>query len=298
MWKSCLKLIIPMLIFGSIGIFVRGISLSTVELVFYRVFIASIFFSLLMLLKKKNPFRCGKRALCLAAVSGVIMGINWLLFFQALRCTTVAIGTMTYYLAPVLVLFAAPFVLGEHLSKKQVVTALLAPAGLALIVFSSGEAPLTVYHHGLGLLCGAGSALFYAMLILCNKKLDNIDNMDRTLIQLLAAALVLSPVLLKHHNFSVVKANLPLLLILGIVHTGIACYLYFSGLKETPTHLTAVLSYMDPVSAIFFAAAFLGEPVSPVQLGGTAVVLASAYLSGKSQTGAGSPGCGKVDEVN
>lgn len=287
-----------MLIFGSIGIFVRGIPLSTVELVFYRVFIAAIFMSLLMIAKRKNPFQCEKRVLCLAAASGVIMGINWLLFFQALRYTTVAIGTMTYYLAPVLVLFAAPFVLGEHLSRRQIATALLAPLGLALIVFSSSESAHTVYHHGLGLLCGAGSALFYALLILCNKKLDNIDNMNRTLVQLLAAAAVLSPVLLTHHDFALVRANLPMLLVLGIVHTGIACYLYFAGLKETPTQLTAVLSYIDPVSAIFFAAAFLGEPLSLLQLAGTAVVLASTYLSGKSQAGAGSPGSNKIDKVD
>ena len=285
MWKSCMKLIVPMLIFGSIGIFVRGITLSTVELVFYRVLIGSIFMMTLMMIKKKKPFQCDKKEAILAVVSGVIMAINWLLFFQTLRYTTVAIGTMTYYLAPILVLFLAPFVLGERLSKKQIGMALLAPIGLGLIVFSSAESPQVVYNHKLGLLCGLGAAVFYAMLIFCNKKLSKIDNLDKTLIQLLAASVVLSPVLMVHHDFGAVVANLPMLLILGIVHTGLACYFYFAGLKETPTQLTAVLSYIDPVSAIFFAALFLGEPLTIMQLMGTAVVLVSTYLCGREESG-------------
>lgn len=284
MWKSCMKLIVPMLIFGSIGIFVRGIALSTVELVFYRVLIASIFTMGLMLIKKKKPFQCDKKEAGLAVLSGVIMGINWLLFFQTLRYTTVAIGTMTYYLAPILVLFLAPFVLGERISKKQIGMALLAPIGLALIVFSSAESSQITYNHKLGLICGIGAAVFYAMLIFCNKKLTKIDNLDKTLIQLLSASVVLSPVLIVHHDFKMVAANLPMLLILGIVHTGIACYFYFAGLKETPTQLTAVLSYIDPVSAIFFAALFLGEPLTIMQLIGTAVVLISTYLCGKQES--------------
>ena len=284
MWKSYLKLVISMLIFGSIGIFVRGIPLSTVELVFYRVVIASLFILVLILIKMKKPFQCDKKTFKLAALSGIIMGINWLLFFQALRYTTIAIGTMTYYLAPILVLFLAPFILKERLSRKQISTAMLAPIGLALIVFSSTSSSELTYNHTLGLLFGVGSAVFYALLILCNKKLEKIDNLDKTFIQLLSAALILSPVLIIYHDFHSVLTNLPMLLVLGILHTGIACYFYFAGLKETPTQLTAVLSYIDPVSAVFFAAAFLNEPLNGMQLIGTAIVLISTYLCSQSKS--------------
>ena len=75
-----------------------------------------------------------------------------------------------------------------------------------------------------------------------------------------------------------------MLLVLGILHTGIACYFYFTGLKETPTQLTAVLSYIDPVSAVFFAALFLNEPLNGIQLIGTSIVLVSTYLCGQSKT--------------
>lgn len=278
MWKSYLKLIVSMLIFGSIGIFVRGIPLSTVELVFYRVVIASIFILGLMLIKRKKPFNCSKKTLKLAAFSGIIMGINWLLFFQALRYTTIAIGTMTYYLAPILVLFLAPFILNERLTKKQLATAMLTPLGLALIVFSSTSTSEVTYNHTLGLLFGIGSAVFYALLILCNKKLEDIDNLDKTFIQLISATITLSPVLIIYHDFNRVFTHLPMLLVLGILHTGIACYFYFTGLKETPTQLTAVLSYIDPVSAVFFAALFLNESLNGVQIIGTAIVLVSTYL--------------------
>lgn len=278
MWKSYLKLIVSMLIFGSIGIFVRSIPLPTVELVFYRVIIGSLFILALMLMQRKTPFNCSKKTLKLAAFSGIIMGMNWLLFFQTLRYTTIAIGTMTYYLAPILVLFLAPFILKERLTKKQLATALIAPLGLALIVFSATSNSSGTYNHTLGLLFGIGSAIFYALLILCNKKLEEIDNLDKTFIQLLSAAITLSPTLLIYHDFSKVIIHLPMLLVLGILHTGIACYFYFTGLKETPTQLTAVLSYIDPVSAVFFAALFLNEPLNGIQLLGTAIVLISTYL--------------------
>lgn len=289
MYKSCLKLIVPMLIFGSIGIFVRKISLPTAELVFYRVLIAVLFMLALFACQRKKPFQCEKKQMYLAGGSGVIMGINWLLFFQALRYTTVATATMTYYLAPVLMLFLAPFILGERLSAKQIAAAALAPVGLACIVFSASEAAEITYRHGWGIACGIGSALFYALLILCNKKIEHIDNLDRTMIQLSAATLALSPVLLMSHDFDLVIENLPMLLVLGIVHTGIACYFYFVGLKETPTQLTAVLSYIDPVSAVFFAAVFLGEALSFSQMMGTLIVLGSAYLCGRMQLRSGLP---------
>lgn len=284
MVKSCLKLVVPMLVFGSIGIFVRKISLPTMELVFYRVLIAVIFMLALFAYQRKKPFRCGKKQLYLAGLSGVIMGMNWLLFFQALRYTTVAAATMTYYLAPILMLLSAPFILGERLTMRQIGAAALAPLGLACIVFSASEAAEITYRHGWGIACGLGSALFYALLILCNKKLEKIGNLDRTMIQLSAATVALSPVLIFYHDFTLVAENLPMLLILGIVHTGIACYFYFAGLKETPTQLTAVLSYIDPVSAVFFAAVFLGEALSFSQIMGTVIVLGSTYLCGRMQT--------------
>src|SRR6184192_146006 len=101
-----------MLIFGSIGVFVKGIDLSSSEIAFLRGMIGSIFLIFASLIaKQKLSFTSIKENLVLLSLSGAAIGFNWIFLFEAYRYTTISNATLSYYFAPIFVMILAPFVL-------------------------------------------------------------------------------------------------------------------------------------------------------------------------------------------
>ena len=115
-----LKVVLSMAIFGTIGLFVRNISVSSGELALYRAVMAVIVLSGVFLITgQKIPFREIQKELPLLLISGVAMGFNWILLFQAYKYTTVSVATLSYYFAPVIVTLACPILFKEKMGAKQ-----------------------------------------------------------------------------------------------------------------------------------------------------------------------------------
>jgi len=214
-------------------------------------------------------------------VSGAFIGFNWILLFEAYRYTTVATATLCYYLAPVFVILASPILFGERLTLWKMLCVAGALVGMVCV---SGVLEVGVSGAGemLGILFGVGAAVLYAGAVLMNKKLTQVPGFDRTIVQLGAAALALLPYVLltqrgTQMNWSV--SVVVLLLIMGIVHTGIAYALYFGAIKELPAQTSALLSYIDPVSAILLSAVFLNEWPTFWSGVGAVLVLGATLLS-------------------
>jgi drug/metabolite transporter (DMT)-like permease len=283
--KSKYKIITAMLIFGSIGIFVKGINLSSSEIALLRGVIGSVFLILASLFaKQKLSFKSIKKNLILLIFSGAAIGFNWILLFEAYRYTTISNATLSYYFAPVFVMILAPFVLKEKLTPVKTGCILAAMAGLFLVVNIGGSSAGTSYNHPLGILYGLLAAALYSSVILMNKFIKKLSGFETTLIQLLVSALVLLPYVLirDYFDFSGVDSkSIVLILIVGIVHTGIAYFMYFGSVKELSGQTIAVLSYIDPISAVIMAAIFLGESMSIIQIIGGILILGSTFVSEK-----------------
>jgi drug/metabolite transporter (DMT)-like permease len=277
------KMITAMLIFGSIGVFVKQVDFSSSEIAFLRGVIGSAVLVLISLIAKhKISFSSIKENLVLLLISGAAIGINWILLFESYRYTTVSNATLSYYFAPIFVMILAPFVLKEKLTFVKTLCILGAMAGLFLVVNISAGSLQGSYNHSVGILYGLSAALLYASVILMNKFIKNLTGFETTLIQLMAAAIVLMPYVYfrDHMDFSGVNVkSIIFVFILGILHTGAAYFLYFTSVKELKGQSIAVLSYIDPVSAVIFAAIFLGESLTPLQLAGGILILGSAFLS-------------------
>ena len=72
---------------------------------------------------------------------------------------------------------------------------------------------------------------------------------------------------------------LMLILIVGVVHTGIAYVLYFGSFDGLKAQSAAILSYIDPVAALLFSALFLREPLSLPGIAGAVMIIGSAVVS-------------------
>lgn len=276
-----------MLIFGSIGVFVKNIELSSSEIALLRGAIGSVFLLVLsFLVKQKLSISAIKENLLLLILSGAAIGFNWIFLFEAYRYTTVSNSTISYYFAPVIVMILAPFILKEKLTSIKIVSLLLAMMGLILVVNNGDGSQGGSYNHTVGILYGLLAATFYASVILMNKLIKNLSGYETTLIQLMMASIVLAPYVFIKKGLDFSGLNHPsitLILILGIVHTGFAYFLYFSAIKALKGQTIAVLSYIDPISAVIFSFLLLGEHMTVLQMIGGILVLGSTFLSEKEE---------------
>lgn len=271
---SELKLIISMMIFGTIGIFVKNISLPSGEIALYRALLASLLIlGILLLTKKKFSFNEIKKALPLLILSGAAMGFNWIFLFEAYKYTTISVATLSYYFAPVLVTIACPILFKEKFGLKEIICFIFSTIGIVLI---TGIGDLTSgSNHLLGVMLGLAAALLYATVVLLNKFI-NVDGLYRTFFQFLSAVIVLTPYVLLTTGFTISSLNLDgwiLLLTVGLIHTGITYYLYFTSIKELSGQRTAILSYIDPLVAIILSVTLLSESLTILQFIGGALIL-------------------------
>ena len=264
-----------MAIFGTLAPFVRNIAVNSGELALYRAVLAALLIgAFLFLTRQKLTLKGLGRDLPLLLLSGVAMGINWILLFEAYKYTTVAISTLSYYFAPVIVTVICPFLFKEKLTKKQLICFVMSTLGLSLVIgitnLGSGG------NDALGVAFGLGAAVFYATVILLNKFIKGISGIQRTFLQFLSAIAVLIPYVLftggvqLHHLDGI---GWGCLLVVGLVHTGITYCLYFSSLKELPGQEAAILSYIDPLVAVVIGVLVLGEPLTWQQFIGGGMIL-------------------------
>ena len=137
--KARLNLIIAMTVWGTLGLFVRYIPLPSGELALYRALIAVLLLGAYLLFTRQTiPFRRIKREVPLLLLSGVAMGFNWILLFEAYKYTSVSVATLSYYFAPVIVTLVCPFLFRERLTPKQLVCFAMSTLGIILITGLSG----------------------------------------------------------------------------------------------------------------------------------------------------------------
>lgn len=264
-----------MAIFGTLGLFVRNISVSSGELALYRAVMAAVLIGLFLLVTRQRiPFHTIRKSLPLLLLSGCAMGFNWILLFEAYKYTTVSVATLSYYFAPVIVTLACPILFREKMGLRQWLCFAMSTLGLILITglgdLSAGS------NHLLGIGFGLGAACLYATVILLNKFIIDVEGLHRTFLQFLAAIAVLTPYVLFSSGITLNTLDTTgwvNLLAVGIFHTGVAYCLYFSSLKELPGQKAAILSYVDPLVAVVLSVAVLGEPIAPLQIVGGVLIL-------------------------
>ncbi|MBE6621396.1 MAG: DMT family transporter [Ruminococcaceae bacterium] len=278
--KSRFSLVASMLIFGTIGIFRRYLLLSSGMIAFVRGLVGTLFLLGVMALKKQRiSWGAIRQNGLLLLLSGGLIGFNWILLFEAYNHTTIAIATLCYYMSPVFVVLASPLFLKERITAKKGLCVLVSVIGMLPV---TGVLSDTVDGSDLrGVLLGLGAALLYASVVILNKRIANVPAYDKTVVQLGSAAIVMIPYLLLTEGFTGMTLQpLPilLLLVMGVLHTGVAYALYFESFEKLSAQSVALFSYLDPIAAVVLSATVLHEPMGPWEIIGAVLVLAAAIL--------------------
>jgi drug/metabolite transporter (DMT)-like permease len=273
--KAIFKYIAALLLFGSNGIVASHISLSSYEIVFTRTLIGSLFLALIFIFtKQKVQFWRDKSHFLYLAISGIAMGTSWMFLFEAYKQIGVSIATLAYYCGPVIVMMLSPMIFKEKMTATKVIGFLAVLSGMVCV---NGQALL----HGsisLGLIFGIFSAITYAFMVIFNKKATSIIGLENSMWQLIISFLTVAIFVGLKQGFSIniTPENLFPVLFLGIVNTGIGCYLYFSSIGDLHVQTVAIGGYLEPLSALFFSAVFLAEALSLVQIAGAVLILGGA----------------------
>lgn len=275
------NLIMAMLVFGSVGLFVRHISFTSSQIALIRGVVGAEILILAVLFQKKRiDFQAIRKNGLVLILSGAAIGFNWICLFEAYRYTTIATATLCYYFAPVFLLLISPFLFREKLTLMKGICILASMAGMFLV------ADVTSYAMGSGQLKGVGfgllAALLYAGVMVCNKFLKQISSIDSTISQLFIASVVLVPYVILTGDMYIPKMNtasVACVLIVGVVHTGICYLMYFSSIQKLKGQTVAIYSYIDPVTAILLSAIVLKEQMKPLQVAGAVLILGATFLS-------------------
>lgn len=271
-----IKLVLIMIIWGSLGVFTRSIPLSALSLAFLRALIAlPVLFAVMKMTKtEKVEWPLLKPYL----ISGVLLGFGWLTLFYGFKHTSISSAVILYNMCPMYVMIAAPLVLKESISKIQVAVIVVSFLGLFLIVGQN----LVEGYGSIGLALSAISGVLYAIIVLINRSIEvRVDNQTATFVQILAAMLVLLPfVLMEGDILKVVSLDVmagAYTILLGILHTGVAYTLFFSLYTHMKSVEIVSYSYLEPLFGILFSVIFIGESLTLPQIMGGILILGSAY---------------------
>ena len=277
-----IKVSTSMFIFGTIGIFVRYIPLPSSVIAMMRAFIGTAILLLVMLLSKnKMDIPAIKKNFLRLTFSSVMMAINWILLFEAYRYTTVATATLCYYMSPIILVAVSPFFFKEKLSAKKLACIGAALLGMVFVsgVIGGGGIKLSEMK---GIIMGLLAAVFYASVVITNKTINGIPSFDRTIMQLAIAAIVMVPYNAITGAFSGIEIGglgLVMMLIVGVVHTGIAYWMYFGSMEYLKSQTLAILSYVDPVVAVLLSALLLREGMTILAAVGAVLIIGAALVS-------------------
>ena len=274
-----MQLILSMLIFGTIGVFRRAIPYPSSVVALARSVIGLAFLLLVRAIRHEPVERAAvKRNLPKLLLLGAMLGFNWIFLFEAYNHSSVAAATMCYYMAPVFIILLSVPVFGEKLTPRKGVCAAVAVFGMVLV----SDVLTTGLHGAKGLLFGLIAAVLYALIVIVNRTLRDISAEDRTIMQFAASSLVMLPYVLLTEKLSALEPTpkvLLLLVIVGVVHTGIAYVLYFGSIAHVPAQTAALLSYIDPIVAVLLSLTVLREPMSPAALFGAVLVIGAMIAS-------------------
>ena len=258
-----IEIVVATLIWGSLGVMVRNIDMEPFSIVAYRSLIA-LPIMLILFRKKRDNLKKNYKLLLLASIA---ITMAWSAHFSAFKLTTIANTVVLLYTGPIYVAILSPLVLKEVRERKANICLILSIFGIFLM-----------YNQGLGdelndrgLMLGAISGILFAFVIMATKKLSK-DYSSITIVtmQLFISVIILSPALFVEQQ--VIMENIMLLIILGIVHTAIAEFLFIDGLIKVSTQKASTISYIEPASAIIYAIILLNEIPEGLEIIGISLI--------------------------
>lgn len=260
------------------GIVASFINLSSIEIVLVRTSIGSLVLIVVCILSKVK-FSCLRdfHDAMFLILSGLALGAGWIFLFEAYILVGVSISTLLYYLGPIIAMLLSPIFFKEKLTKEKLLGAVIVFTGVILL----NKNIVGDFTKLKGIVYGFMSGLFYAAMVIFNKKIKNASGIENTTCQLVSSFFLVLIFMLSTTGLHIKisgKEWIPVLWI-GIINTGLTCFLYYSSIPKLPMSTVAICSYIDPMSAVILSALILGETLTFMQIIGVILIIGGAAFS-------------------
>ena len=278
--RNLVELHVAVFLFGLTGLFGKILLLAPVVIVFWRLFYASIALFLILLVMKEKFKLKSARDFWMLILIGVILVVHLVAFFYSIQLSTIAIALLTFSTFPVFATFIEPYFFKEKIKLFDILIALIAFIGIAFIV------PSFELRNNFtqGAVCGMISGFFMAVLSVLNKKyVKKYSGLLIAFYQQVVAAIILLPLIIYLHPTIQIK-DMFLLVLMGVVFTALSHSLFIRGMIHIKAQLAAVITCLEPVYGIIFAALLLKEiPTVKMIFGGLIILGAVLYATLKSK---------------
>lgn len=268
--RGVVEMVTVMLLSGTIGWLVLVSGQDPVTVVFFRCLIGALVLSLLA--RRVPPAVWTKRALIWAVIGGLALVGNWLLLFASFGRASISMATAAYNVQPFILVALAALVRREALPLWKFFWLSVAFGGLLLVVQVEPDVLLEPGAYLTGIALALGAAFLYAVFSLITKQLTGIAPQRLARLQLVIGTVILAP-MLSWNALPTVPQTWGVLIVLGVVHTGVMYALLYSALQRLPTSLTAALSFIYPIAAILVDYWAFGQKLHPSQIIGGALIL-------------------------
>jgi len=281
------KMIVSMIIFGSIGFFSERSNLPALELVFVRCVCATFFLLFVWLWSgkyKQEQWR--RKEVVQTLLCGVCLVLNWVFLFKAFEESSITVAISVYHIAPIFVLIIGSIVFKEKLTVVSVCSISICFIGS---LFISGMTKAASMENILssGVIWGIWAAVFYAFTTLLGKGIKNLSSYCITFLQTSLGAFILMPFVDFSEFADLTAGNWSIVLMTGFLHTGIVYLLFFDSLRFLSAKAISILVFLDPFVAIVLDIVFTGfRPNAMESVGATFIFIAVllTLINGKKKT--------------
>lgn len=262
---------------GTIPLIIRTSDVSSLSLVGIRTFLGTIFLFLFVVTRggiKKELVRSG-------FILGPLLAVHWSTMFKSIELNTVAVGIGLVFSYPIFIILFE-ILRGQKVRRHQVLIILTGFLGLFLLL------DLSTISSMVGVFYGIISAVTLAILIIYgSEKSKEFGGLNVAFIQVLFAAVCLSP--FTFTGFSWMVDNLAVSLFLGFFLTGVGLATYWYVVKIITPLSIGTITYLEPVTGVIIGALILNENLQNVQYAGFLLVISAGvvqvYLDSKYTSG-------------
>jgi drug/metabolite transporter (DMT)-like permease len=245
-------------------------------IVFYRsCFAAAFYLVVVAAARRTKDLKPGGQSVMLIA-SGLVTAAFAICVYKAYNLVSVGTATFLLYLSPVLVAVMAPLILKEKLERSTLLCLGIALAGTGLL--SWGQSVNSGRLSAMGIVYALGSAIAWAVLMIIWKKLRETTSPITIGIWTNAVCAAAAAAFAIPSTHLVTPKAWVALVVFGTVSFGAASLTYFYALKRVKVQDAAILSYIEPVSAMVLGFALLGEAPRPLDYLGAALIVAAGLL--------------------
>jgi len=258
---------------GTIPLIIRTSNISSLSLVGIRTFLGSIFL-LIFVLKKRGITR---QLLNSGFVLGPLLAIHWSTMFKSIELNSVAVGIGLVFSYPIFVIFIEIF-RGQKVERSQILIILAGFFGLFFLL------DISTIASPIGVVYGITSAITLAFLIIYgSEKSKEYGGLNVAFIQVIFAALCLSPFTVSGFDWMI--DNLAVSLFLGFFLTGVGLATYWYVVKIITPLSIGTITYLEPVTGVVIGALILNESLKGLQYFGFGLVILAGitqvYLDSK-----------------